>query len=114
MKRIVIRFSPAEIAAMRLRSGFFSITRFKGVFRKKAEASLLSWFQRHGEAGTGLSIARVSIRDIDENQPKDFRVEVFCSSGGKIRWRQNFRYEFDDPRLGLGGVLIPGNRHYVH
>jgi hypothetical protein len=111
--RIVVKFFPLEIASMRLRNGFFSVTRFKLVFRKKAEASLLSWIHGRGEADSDFSIERISVRDIDKDQPKNFRVEILCSSGGKIRWRQNFCYEFDDVRNGLGGVLIPGSRHYA-
>lgn len=108
---IPIEFSVGEVLSMYLGNGHFSVTRFKRIFRNRARIVLS---ERYRELhGTDLDVGRITVRDVDGVTPKDFLLDVSCSSVGKIRWRQTFRYVFAEPGRSLRGFLIPGRKHHV-
>lgn len=108
---IPVVFSASEVLGMYLRNGHFSVTRFKRIFRSRAREVLS---ERYRELhGSHLEVGRVAVRDIDMLTPRNFLLDVSCSSDGKTRWRQTFRYVFSDPGQSLRGSLIPGRRRYA-
>ena len=113
MKSIPIEFSRFEREEMFLRNGTFSLSRFKRLFREKVRRALPAHIISSGSAPASFEVSRVAIRNIDPKRPKDFLLDVSCSSSGRVRWRQTFRFQFDDPERGLSGVLRPGRRRYA-
>lgn len=110
---IPVVFSSSERGKMFLKNGVFSLSRFKRLLREWVRWVLPAHIISSGSAPVSFEISRIAIRNIDPKRPKDFLLDISCSSSGNVRWRQTFKFQFNDPSRGLSGVLYSGRRRYA-
>ena len=79
---------------MRLRSGIFSLSRFKRLFRNKVR-KLITDRQRDvpgtDRPETWVDVGRVAVRQLSKERPKNFLVDVSYLSDGVVFRRETFR-----------------------
>jgi len=104
-----VSFTGSEILSMRLRSGIFSLSRFKRLFRNKVR-KLITDRQRDvpgtDRPETWVDVGRVAVRQLSKERPKNFLVDVSYLSDGVVFRRETFRYVFENPQGSLNGFLV--------